>query len=147
MGGRGPTPKDPTKLRGHRKPPPTLELVADAHPVKPPALGSGYRFEGKQHRWLPGTRSWWKTWRESPQAQMFSATDWRRLQLLAPIVDRYLRTSDPRLMSEIRLGEANLGATPADRARLHWQIVEAPGPPKDPRRRARRDPRGLRVVK
>lgn len=141
MPGKGPPPKPPEQ-RQRRNKVTTLELVAEDHPAKPPALGPRYRFEGKQHRWLPSTRTWWRTWTTSPQAALFTKTDWESLRRLAPLIDRYLRGAiDPRILSEIRLTEGALGATPADRQRLGWKIVEAASAPEDPRRRARKDPR------
>jgi hypothetical protein len=144
MAGRGPAPKEAEKRRGHTKPPPTQELQADRFPARAPGLGQAYRERGneKKIRYLTETRTWWKTWVESPQAQQFTATDWQRLKLLAPVVDRFIR-GDHELLSEIRLNEQLLGATPIDRLRLQWKIVGSPKAREDPRgaARRRRDPR------
>jgi len=75
-----------------------------------------------ERKYLMATRVWYATWRGSPQAQAFEATDWQRLHMLAPIVDAYWRgaaAGEPRkdLLAEIRLNETLLGATHVDRLR------------------------------
>ncbi len=74
------------------------------------------------------TRHWYSVWASSPQAVRFLATDWQRLAMLAPVVDRFWRTHDKTLLAEIRLNEASLGATITDRQRLHWEIEANPPP-------------------
>lgn len=81
-----------------------------------------YMADGEDVRCLPITKRRWETWRTSPQAEEFTATDWLRLESLVPLWDQYHRTGDVKLMAEIRLNEAALGATPADRLRLRWRI-------------------------
>ncbi len=75
--------------------------------------------------WSPGLLSWWKTWREAPQAAVFEATDWSRLALLAPIVEGYLRRPSAAALSEIRMNEERLGATVVDRMRARMTIEAA----------------------
>jgi hypothetical protein len=158
MGSRGLPPKDPSK-RQRRNKPPQLEELPDPDDVEAPPLPR--RPAGG--RWEPAARRWYDTWARSPQAAAFGATDWGRLQMLAPVVDAYwreVRKDEPsstvmvRLLGEIRLNEAKLGATVEDRRRLHWKLPEAdqapeaePVPPPARKRRpsGRRDPR-LRSV-
>lgn len=73
----------------------------------------------------PETLAWYDTWRRSPQAALFEATDWSRLQLLAPIVEKHFLNPSAAAMGEIRQNEERLGATVADRIRLRVR-VEAP---------------------
>lgn len=160
MGSRGVPPKDPSK-RQRRNKPPELEELPRRFDGEVPRLqrrpGGG--------RWLPTTRRWYDTWATSPQAAGFGSTDWSRVQMLASLVDAYWRevakdepssTVMVRLLGEIRLNEAKLGATVEDRNRLRWKLPEAhddepdgPAPPpaarKRPSSRRHRDPR-LRSV-
>lgn len=151
MAGRGPAPKDPSKQLGHRtKAETATRKLGDAPasaPALPPPVGEG--------EWSAQVREWYHVWATSPQAAMFTATDWQRLHMIAPLVEAYYECADPMnakaLMAEIRLNEAALGATPTDRQRLRWTVEPAaPGDgdaePQE-RRRERRDPRvKLRAV-
>lgn len=76
------------------------------------------------------TIEWYETWRTSPQAQLFEATDWGRLLMLAPIVDFYFSAVKPSAaaLSEIRLNEERLGATYVDRLRARIKIDNGDGP-------------------
>ncbi|MER7833490.1 hypothetical protein [Streptomyces sp. NPDC095602] len=65
----------------------------------------------------PRTLDWYETWRRAPQAATFTATDWQRLHMLAPIVEAYWMQPTPKLLSEIRINESLLGATHVDRLR------------------------------
>jgi hypothetical protein len=47
---------------------PAVTVVPDAV-VRGPELPDGYE-------WPAATMAWWETWRESPEAQLFLATDW-----------------------------------------------------------------------
>lgn len=73
--------------------------------------------------WAPQVRAWWQTWRESPQAAAFEATDWQRLALLAPLLGAYIRRPSGALMQEIRQNEERLGATVVDRIRARMTIA------------------------
>ncbi len=70
----------------------------------------------------PETLAWYMTWRTSPQAQLFEATDWQRLQLLAPIVEGYYRKPSAAALGEIRMNEERLGATVVDRMRARIRV-------------------------
>lgn len=62
-------------------------------------------------------------WATSPQAESFLATDWRRLILLAALVERYVCDPKATTLSEIRINEASLGATARDRQALRMVIA------------------------
>jgi hypothetical protein len=112
----------------------------------PPAAGD---VPGLAGSFSEETRRWYATWAGSPQASMFTGTDWQRLAMLAPLVDAYFAEPTKELLGEIRLNEALLGATPVDRLRLRWKLPDAGDgsavatPPRPARRTA--DPR-LRAV-
>lgn len=86
-------------------------------PVEAPALPG---------RWPAAVKNWYETWCSSPQAQTFTVTDWQRLHMLAPLVDRYFKMPDKALMAEIRLNESLLGATHADRLRARIKVEKPP---------------------
>ncbi|GAA2843813.1 hypothetical protein Acy02nite_68330 [Actinoplanes cyaneus] len=69
--------------------------------------------------------AWYDDWRRSPQAAVFELTDWRRLAMLAPIVEAYLRRPSAAALSEIRMNEERLGATVVDRMRARMRIEDA----------------------
>ncbi|HXF35857.1 MAG TPA: hypothetical protein VNO17_01580 [Actinomycetota bacterium] len=139
---RGRIPKGPEKL-GHGET--RQETVVDptARPRRTPPLPGARGYS-------EATRRWYDTWRRSPQATRFLPTDWVRLHMLAPLVERYFTGGhDPRLLAEIRLNEEKLGATVLDRIRLRLRVEdEAPGEPPEAlgRNRRRPDPRRLAVV-
>lgn len=71
----------------------------------------------------PAVVAWFDTWRNSPQAQVFEATDWQRLGMLAYLVADFLISPDTKLMAEIRQNEERLGATYTDRQRARMRIT------------------------
>lgn len=75
--------------------------------------------------WLAPVEAWWETWRRSPQAQVFEATDWGRLAMLAPIVQAYWKRPSAAALGEIRMNEERLGATVVDRMRARMTIEDA----------------------
>jgi hypothetical protein len=129
MAGRGPAPgfgaKPPSERRRRNREAPRVLLGAppDDYPPLP--------WDDASEQ----TQEWYRTWATSRQASQFGVTDWLRLHELAPIVDEYYRTFDPKLFAEIRLNETLLGATIVDRIRLRWDVVD--GPEDEPRRRMR----------
>ena len=131
MPGVGPPPKRPSERRkprpkGSEPPRRTLKASPSAAPPLPDAVHLSER-----------TRAWYRTWSTSPQAARFLATDWQRLGMLAALVERYFEAPTPALMAEVRISEASLGATEADRLRLRWDVADesAPTTPPDSARR------------
>lgn len=118
MAGHGPAPKE-GRIRRNADPVDTITL-SDS-PTEVPRL-RGYA------KYSAATRAWWDTWIASPQASAFAPTDWRRLMMLAPLVEKYHEDPKPALLSEIRLNEERLGATVADRQRLRMKLS---GPKED----------------
>ncbi|GAA2665300.1 phage terminase small subunit [Nonomuraea recticatena] len=72
--------------------------------------------------WAPATLRWWETWTHSPQAHMFTATDWMFLIETAFIANAFF-SGNLAVASELRLRVAKFGATPEDRARLRLQFT------------------------
>jgi hypothetical protein len=138
----GPAPKDADKRLGHRT---QAELVTTSitKPTAPaPALPGAGDFS-------EATRRWYQVWAHSAQASQFLETDWLLLHMLAPMVDRYYETEDPRIFSEIRINLAKLGATPEDRQRLRWIARPDEASPQGKTTqsaRKRKDPRHLAAV-
>jgi len=116
VAGYGPPPaenkrrRNPDKYEGLQ-----VTVTADGKAVAPP-LPKGYS---------PKVEGWYATWTSAPQAQAFTVTDWQRLHMLAPLVERYFATWDRALMAEIRLNESLLGATHVDRLRARIKLAEA----------------------
>lgn len=145
MAGRGFAPAaDQSKLKGHRKPREVTELRVRETKKKVRTLPGAQRY-------LKETRDWWKTWKDSEQSEHFLETDWKRLEMLADLVDDFYRADSlaDRVAAhrEVRLEESKFGATVDDRLRLSMRLVK--DPPKkaeddQPARRGRgtrRDPR------
>jgi len=115
MAGIGPAPKDASQRRRRNKAAPVTVLTADGK-VYGPDLPDDYD-------WPDATREWWQTWRTSAQAQTFAETDWSFLLDTAVLhADFWLGDRSRSLEAELRLRVAKFGATPADRARLRWQV-------------------------
>lgn len=116
MAGRGLPPKD-SPARRNRHP---EEQLSGAGSSVVPALPDADRF-------LPEVREWWETWRESPQAESFLATDVQRLKTLVLLVQRIyeMEGADLKAYAELRQQESLLGATVLDRQRLRMQVKKA----------------------
>jgi hypothetical protein len=109
MAGRGPAPKE-NAVRRNAVDLSHLEGDEDV----PDKLMKLFKRDG----YSVATQRWWDTWVESDQAKSFKATDWQRLQMLAPLVEAYYRRPGHNALAEIRQNESLLGATVTDRMRL-----------------------------
>lgn len=126
MAGRGPAPKDPATTRrpnGRQRKP----IAADGGLRGPelPELPTRLDENGEPIGWAwpDRTRSWWASWRRSPQATLFTDTDWDFLADTALLHARFW-SGDASVAAELRLRVAKLGATKEDRDRL--KIEAAP---------------------
>lgn len=142
MAGRGPAPKDPEKrVRRNADPAPVTNVTPDGE-LRGPDLPAGME-------WPERTKSWWKTWRLSPQAQTFTESDWDFL-LDTALLHARMWLGDAKIAAEVRLRVAKFGATPEDRLRLRMQ-VDVPDPEQPPGGRNSEQPEGryghLRAVK
>ncbi|MET8658162.1 hypothetical protein [Streptomyces griseus] len=114
MAGVGPTPS-PNRRRKNTDPVGPTVLPADGFTGPSPDLPGGHDYNSR-------TLAWYETWRGSPQAATFLATDWQRLHMLAELVEKFFKEPSKELLSEIRLNEAAIGALSADRMRLRWSL-------------------------
>jgi len=119
MPGRGPLPKD-----HHQRERDTKRRQADSVTVTADGAIRGPDLVGA---YSDQTHAWYATWQTSPQAVLFEDTDWMRLQMLAPLVDSYLRVPSTAALAEIRLNEERLGATYGDRQRTKIRIEQGDG--------------------
>jgi hypothetical protein len=123
MAGRGPAPKDAaTRRRRNADPVPTSVVSSDGR-MRGPRLPADVLPEGEE--WHARTQAWWNTWRKSPQAKTFTATDWDFLLDTALMHHTMWAKARWEFAAELRLRAAKFGATPEDRARLRIQ-VDAP---------------------
>lgn len=124
MGGMGPP---PAEKKRHRNKDTFAEgavtVPADAEVDAPELPG--------WEEYSTATLRWYNTWCSAPQAATFTATDWQRLHMLAPLVEEYFAGPSTKLMAEIRISESLLGATHVDRMRGRIK-VEAPKPKDGP---------------
>lgn len=95
------------------------KLAADEQ-VRGPELPDGLE-------WPPETLKWWQTWRESAQAQTFTAVDWSYLTDTA-VLHAAFWSGDRSVAPELRLRVAKFGATPVDRLRLRMTVTEPQAP-------------------
>lgn len=134
MAGKGPRPKDVSRLAGHgaAKARQAGMTVYVADPASQPELpefdvqveidgeGSSQRFV-----WPEATRRWWATWGAEPMAQGFNATDWDFLLDTALLHAKVWGQGQLKLLPELRLRVAKMGATSEDRARLRITYAQA----------------------
>src|SRR5215475_11544793 len=114
------TPKDPEKRRRRNSDPLGITKITPDDELRGPALPEGVLPAGEL--WHPRTRAWWRTWRESPQAQTFTATDWDFLLDTALMHHTMWLRGRWEFASELRLRAAKFGATPEDRLRLRLKV-------------------------
>jgi hypothetical protein len=114
MAGHGPAPKENRRRTNADTYADVQARVVDDGEICGPALEGG--------DWSPMVRSWWDTWRRSPQAKTFLSTDWMRLRMVAPLLQDYLVRPTAIKLAEIRQNESLLGATHADRLRARMKV-------------------------
>jgi hypothetical protein len=127
MAGRGPAPKPAARRARVNKDPLGVTVLPAVAPSEPPDLPDFHiEKDGRlvEFVWSPLTRQWWRTWCESPQSSLFTATDWQELLTTAIIANRFYR-GDVSVAGELRLRVAKFGATPEDRARLRIVFADA----------------------
>lgn len=127
MAGRGPAPKDPEQRRRRNVDPVERRQVSADDVQRGPELPAG--------DWPAATVRWWDTWRGSPQAQVFTATDWSFL-LDTALLHAELWAGNGAVAAELRLRVAKFGATPEDRARLRLEVADQTPPAKPVARKA-----------
>jgi hypothetical protein len=118
MPGRGLPPKDPSRRARTNKDPHPVSPLRPGPPAKQPPLP-------RCIDWHPVTRAWWKTWRDAPQAEHFTTTDWAFAYSTAVIHHNFWSKQAWTLAAELRLRESKMGATIEDRLRLRMQAADA----------------------
>jgi hypothetical protein len=116
----GPLPKDPAR-RARRNADTIERTVLVFEPAKQPRLPS---IMPDGSHWPAETRAWWRTWKDSPLSDAFTATDWAAL-LETAVLHGLFWTGDKSVAGEIRRRVAKHGATAEDRARLRISFAEA----------------------
>ena len=131
MAGRGPAPKDPAK-RARTNADAHGMRVYSADPVSQPGLPEfdvqvekGGDLVSQTFEWPEATRRWWATWGAEPMARDFTATDWDFLLDTALLHAKVWGAGDLKLLPELRLRVAKMGATSEDRARLRITYAQA----------------------
>ncbi len=143
--GRPPKPAD-KRARTNRDFAPQIELHFE--PCGVPELPS-YREDDEGNtitiHWSRLTLDWWEDWINSPQAALFSKSDWRSLITTAFIHERFVRTQSLSAAAELRSREAAFGATPIDRLRLRMSLLDVEGAEtKATERRRRQSAQGVK---
>lgn len=136
--GRPPKPAD-QRARRNKDHGPQIELTYS--PAVRPQLPTHTRNELLQEvpiPWHPQTLAWWEDWCDSPQAALFSKSDWRSLVTTAFIADRFYYTGTIAAAAELRQREAAFGATPIDRLRLRMHLLDVDKAEDDAKRRQRK---------
>jgi P27 family predicted phage terminase small subunit len=138
MGRRGPLPKDPDALLGHRANAPRAQPASASSAFRPPRASAG---------WLPSTRSAWRAFWASDMASVAVAVDLPAIGRLFAMYDQHARAmevvgmalvvrgstgqiranplADLALKLEASIGrlEGELGLTPAARQRMGIRLV------------------------
>lgn len=131
MAGRGPAPKDPAKRARTNSDPMGMRVYTADRAAQPdlPEFDVQVTVEGEtvaqSFVWPDATRRWWDTWGAEPMAQDFTATDWDFLLDSALIHARVWGEGELKLLPELRLRVAKMGATGEDRARLRITYAAA----------------------
>lgn len=129
MAGKGPRPKgnavrrnsDPVGLRVY-----TAERVEQPDlPEFDVSIKIDDVMVSQEFVWPDATRRWWQTWGDEPMAEDFTATDWDFLLDTALLHARVWGEGDLKLLPELRLRVAKMGATGEDRARLRITYAAA----------------------
>lgn len=153
----GPPPK-PRNQRARRNPETAQPVELEFVPGEPPELPTTWiDQEGRLNEigWSPLTLAWWESWRTSPQAKIFSQSDWQSLLTTAHVADQWHKTWKVSYAAELRQRESTFGATPLDRLRLRmtwredaehgWKLSEADR--KQREKEARRQYGDIRVLR
>jgi hypothetical protein len=120
MAGRGPRPKDADKIASRSRLKARVDgmRVFTAEPAHQPLLPECFE-------WPQITKDWWATWGSEPMAADFRPTDWDFLLDTALLHAKVWSEGDMKLLAELRLRVAKMGATSEDRARLRITYAQA----------------------
>lgn len=128
MAGKGPRPKS-NSVRRNTTGTSGLRVYTAPSVVQPelPPLFVTNPETGRRRRaaWPAATKKWWKTWGDEPLSEDFTATDWDFLLDTALLHAQVWGAGDLKLLAELRLRVAKMGATAEDRARLRITYAAA----------------------
>lgn len=131
MAGRGPAPKDPSKRARTNSDPMGMRVFTAERVAQPelPEFDVQVTVDGETLSqtfvWPDATRRWWETWGAEPLAEDFTATDWDFLLDTALLHAKVWGAGELKLLPELRLRVAKMGATGEDRARLRITYAQA----------------------
>lgn len=128
MPGVGPAPKDAATRRRRNKPTVPIVAVTADGAMRGPELP-----DLVDDAWHSRTVAWYRTWRQSAQAQTFTDTDWDFLIDTALMHHTMWSKGKWEFASEVRLRGAKLGATKDDRKRLGIDVVAPESKPSNSR--------------
>ncbi len=128
MAGKGPRPKN-NSVRRNAATDSGLRVYTAPPVVQPelPPLFATNPQTGRRRRvaWPAATKKWWATWGDEPMSADFTATDWDFLLDTALLHAKVWGEGDLKLLAELRLRVAKMGATAEDRARLRITYAAA----------------------
>lgn len=131
MAGRGPAPKDPAKRTRSNSDPLGMRVYSTERVEQPELPDFDVQIEvdgdlvSQAFVWPEATRRWWATWGAEPMAADFTATDWDFLLDTALLHAKVWGAGELKLLAELRLRVAKVGATQEDRARLRITYAAA----------------------
>lgn len=131
MAGRGPAPKDPAKRARSNSDPLGMRVYSTERVEQPELPDFDVQIEvdgdlvSQAFVWPEATRRWWATWGAEPMAADFTATDWDFLLDTALLHAKVWGAGELKLLAELRLRVAKVGATQEDRARLRITYAAA----------------------
>lgn len=108
----------PSERRARRQKTNDNQTILRFEPAPQPELPS-------EVPWPEETLAWWKMWGDSPQAELFSSTDWSFLIDTALLHAELWGNGNTAALAELRIRQAKFGATIADRAALRITLAEA----------------------
>ena len=114
----GPAPKDPSRRARRNKDPHPISHIRAADPSPQPGLPTHVE-------WHPATVEWWRVWKDAPQVEHFTVTDWQAALATARIHTAFWTKPTALLATELRQREVNMGATIGDRLKLRMQEADA----------------------
>lgn len=124
MPGNGPPPKPGSISQQKKKSsaPPTTVLTAEGHAVQPPLPD---RANGQP--WCEATKTWWDTWKDSPQHKagiIATESDWQYLADTALLHQAVWGDGELKWLAELRLRVSAYGATYQDRLKLRLTFAD-----------------------
>ena len=122
MGTRGPVPKRSEQRRRRNKESRPEKVAGPAAPVDAPA---------EKRTWHPVAKEWYRSLKESGQAQFYEPSDWQAARLVAEELSQYLRSKKRSAMMFAQLWSAMTDLLTTEGARRRVKIEVERGAPED----------------